>query len=80
MRLIDADELITTTDIRQDGTVSDYVMCCEIDNAPTIKAIPIEVLDQLKAEIAIMYYGKSITVKDVCDLIDRKISEVTEWK
>lgn len=50
MRLIDAEKLITTTDVRRDGTVLDYVMCYEIDNAPTIKS-PAEILDGIRAEI-----------------------------
>ena len=35
MRLIDADELMTVTDIRDDGTEVTYVPYSEIEDAPT---------------------------------------------
>ena len=35
MRLIDADELMTVTDIREDGTEVTYVPYSEIEDAPT---------------------------------------------
>lgn len=35
-RLIDVSELITTTDIREDGSEFTYVSYSEIENAPTI--------------------------------------------
>lgn len=34
MRLIDADELMTVTDIREDGTENTYVPYSEIEDAP----------------------------------------------
>ena len=35
MRLIDADELMTVTDVREDGTEVTYVPYSEIEDAPT---------------------------------------------
>lgn len=35
MRLIDADELSTVTDIREDGTEFTYIPYSEIEEAPT---------------------------------------------
>lgn len=37
MRLIDADELLTVTDIREDGSEITYVLYDDIENAPTIE-------------------------------------------
>lgn len=35
MRLIDADELMTVTDVREDGTEVTYIPYSEIEDAPT---------------------------------------------
>lgn len=45
-RLIDAEELMTVTDIREDGTEVTYVPYSEIEDAPTAYD-PDEVVDRL---------------------------------
>lgn len=57
MRLIDADELMTVTDIREDGTEVTYVPYSEIEDAPTAYD-PDKVVKQLKAEFK-KYYGEN---------------------
>lgn len=47
MRLIDADELMTVTDVREDGTEVTYVPYSEIEDAPTAYD-PDKVVEQLK--------------------------------
>ena len=52
MRLIDADELKKI--IKENDTLAMTgfsVRLCDIDNTPTIQAVPIEVLDKIRAEI-----------------------------
>lgn len=46
-RLIDAEELMTVTDIREDGTEVTYVPYSEIEDAPTAYD-PDEVVDRLE--------------------------------
>ncbi len=88
MRLIDAEELfskvgdIKPTNSQQYHDITDFMNM--ITNQPTIKVIPIEVLQELKAEIEDFdnveydFIGYYKAIDDVCDLIDRKISEVEE--
>lgn len=94
MRLIDADKLKFKHKCRYgEHTTKPYTLSCisfdEIQKAPTIKAIPIEVLEEIKAEIEALeipyedyedeaYVGYDVAKGDVVELIDRKISEVTE--
>lgn len=47
MRLIDADELMTVTDVREDGTEVTYVPYSEIEDAPTAYD-PDKVMKQLE--------------------------------
>ena len=47
MRLIDADELMTVTDVREDGTEVTYVPYSEIEDAPTAYD-PDKVVEQLE--------------------------------
>ena len=47
MRLIDADELMTVTDVQEDGTEVTYVPYSEIEDAPTAYD-PDKVVKQLK--------------------------------
>ncbi len=47
MRLIDADELMTVTDVQEDGTEVTYVPYSEIEDAPTAYD-PDKVVEQLK--------------------------------
>lgn len=49
MRLIDADELMTVTDVREDGTEVTYVPYSEIEDAPTAYD-PDKVAEQLENE------------------------------
>lgn len=57
MRLIDADELMTVTDVREDGTEVTYVPYSEIEDAPTAYD-PDKVVQQLeeKTELAFQRY------------------------
>ena len=77
MRLIDADELLKQP-LDTANYPSNYVR-----NAPTVQSVPIEILEELKAEIrgpkeATMFHAQILTVDDICGLIDRKIREVSE--
>lgn len=49
MRLIDAENLMTVTDIREDGTEITYVPYSEIESAPTAYD-PDKVVEQLENE------------------------------
>ena len=65
MRLIDADELSTVTDIREDGTEFTYIPYSEIEEAPTAYDIDkiVERLEAAKSEIASETYCKAIDVE-----------------
>lgn len=52
-RLIDAEELMTVTDIREDGTEVTYVPYSEIEDAPTAYD-PDEVVKQLEERTAFL--------------------------
>lgn len=56
MRLIDADKLRFRHTVKcNSNTTRPYTLNCisfdEVQNAPTIKAVPIDVLDRIRAEI-----------------------------
>lgn len=57
MRLIDAENLMTVTDIREDGTEITYVPYSEIESAPTAYD-PDKVVEQLEKEFK-KYYGEN---------------------
>ena len=69
MRLIDADELSTVTDIREDGTEFTYIPYSEIEEAPTAYDIDkiVERLEAAKSEIASEAYCKAIYNKELCE-------------
>lgn len=80
MRLIDADILKESTTTKTFGA-----RVCDIDNQPTVQAIPLEVLDKIRAEI------ENTAFKDVCgekfifvnrinQIIDKYKSESEEEK
>lgn len=92
MRLIDADNL--KPDAQWDGFYNCYsaFSISQIDDAPTVKAVPIEVLYELKEEISKLesgWYWRSVsengvtsfdkdTLSYVHKLIDEKIKELSE--
>lgn len=56
MRLIDADKLRFRHTVKcNSNTTRPYTLSCisfdEVQNAPTIKALPIDVLDKIRAEL-----------------------------
>lgn len=62
MRLIDADKLRFRHTVKCNfNTTRPYTLNCisfdEVQNAPTIKAVPINVLDKIRAEIQTEYDG-----------------------
>ena len=63
MRLIDADELLKN-DV---GRIMGFREC-DIKNAPTVDAIPMSVIDDIKAEIKEWYWkaDKQALAKDTC--------------
>lgn len=65
MKLIDADELSTVTDIREDGAEFTYIPYSEIEEAPTAYDIDkvVERLEAAKSEIASEAYCKAINVE-----------------
>lgn len=68
MRLIDIDEIgvmpIDITDLPYDECLMTYLKE-DIDNAPTVKAIPIERLEQIMAEITAEVLSHSGTGEEV---------------
>ena len=68
MRLIDADELMTVTDVREDGTEVTYVPYSEIEDAPTAYD-PDKVVEQLE---------KRIQTHERCIEYEKKNGTITE--
>lgn len=68
MRLIDADELSTVTDIREDGTEFTYIPYSEIEEAATAYDIDkiVERLEAAKSEIPSEGYCRPIYNKGLC--------------
>lgn len=68
MRLIDADELSTVTDIREDGTEFTYIPYSEIEEAATAYDIDkiVERLEAAKSEIPSEGYCGAIYNKGLC--------------
>lgn len=56
MRLIDAENLMTVTDICEDGTEITYVPYSEIESAPTAYDVD-KVVEQLKTDSLVKLYG-----------------------
>ncbi len=80
MRLIDADELMTVTDVQEDGTEVTYVPYSEIEDAPTAYD-PDKVVEQLEKKIqthkhAMEYEKKNGTITE--EFQQRKAVEVLE--
>ncbi len=78
MRLIDAENLMTVTDIREDGTEITYVPYSEIESAPTAYD-PDKVVEQLEKKIqtharCIEYEKKNGTITE--EFQQRKAVEV----
>ena len=88
MRLIDADKLRFRHTVKcNSNTTRPYTLNCisfdEIQNAPTIKAVSIDVLDQIRAEIEQLQYGDyggcvSTFQLDVLQIIDKYKAERSE--
>ena len=80
MRLIDADELMTVTDVQEDGTEVTYVPYSEIEDAPTAYD-PDKVVEQLEKKIqthkhVMEYEKKNGTITE--EFQQRKAVEVLE--
>ena len=80
MRLIDADELMTVTDVREDGTEVTYIPYSEIEDAPTAYD-PDKVVEQLEKKIqthkhVMEYEKKNGTITE--EFQQRKAVEVLE--
>ena len=70
MRLIDADAMKEDLMIKVLGARE-----CDIDKQPTIKAVPIEVLEELRSDCLRIKHNTG-NIDTVIDELDRKISEV----
>lgn len=68
MRLIDAENLMTVTDIREDGTEITYVPYSEIESAPTAYDVD-KVVEQLE---------KRIQTHEHCIEYEKKNGTITE--
>lgn len=70
MRLIDADELMTVTDVREDGTEVTYVPYSEIEDAPTAYD-PDKVTEQLKYNITLFIDkdGEKVLLDDAIEIV-----------
>lgn len=68
MRLIDAENLMTVTDICEDGTEITYVPYSEIESAPTIYDVD-KVVEQLE---------KKIQTHECCIEYEKKNGTITE--
>lgn len=64
MRLIDAENLMTVTDIRENGTEITYVPYSEIESAPTAYD-PDEVVEQLEDRKSLMLETFKISESDI---------------
>ena len=82
MRLIDADKLRFRHTVKcNSNTTRPYTLNCisfdEVQNAPTIQAVPIDVLDKIRAEIADLddaeyeFEGYYKAVTDALQIIDK---------
>ncbi len=72
MRLIDAENLMTVTDIREDGTEITYVPYSEIESAPTAYDLN-KVVEQLKDEQELSYADFEIYAEE------HGLSEDDDW-
>lgn len=82
MRLIDADKLRFRHQVKRNtNTTRPYTLNCisfdEVQNAPTIKAVPIDVLDKIRDEIkrynrlSYHYPCEMISIDTVLHIIDK---------
>ena len=92
MRLIDADELkkddevtmwLSNDAIRTGKQLKMFseLFINKIDNMPTVQAVPIEVLDKIRAEIWDLQYGdeeKSMTDEDRAEAYNNAIIQAIE--
>lgn len=72
MRLIDAENLMTVTDIREDGKEITYVPYSEIESAPTTYDLD-KVVEQLKDEQELSYADFEIYAEE------HGLSEGDDW-
>ena len=90
MRLIDADKLRFRHTVKcNSNTTRPYTLNCisfdEIQNAPTIKALPIDVLGKIRAEIEQLHHHPKLdfinndeVVEMALDIIDKYRNEVSK--
>ena len=82
-RLIDVNEVKKRYPIMENdfGMVVNERLHKELDKIPTVEAIPLSVIDEIKAEIDALsdneYFG-NLWMIDVKSIIDRKVKEYTE--
>lgn len=82
MRIIDAEKLWLTTEYTEDGKVHKYYEQFEVDNAPTIDAVPvIRCKDCMYAD---SYYHCTWTnfwgtADDYCSRAKPRMNEVAKW-
>lgn len=87
MRLIDSDNL--KPDAQWDGFYNCYsaYSISQIDDAPTVQAVPIEVLQEIRQEIEKLspdypytddLLDRYVLVKSVFEIIDSKIKELSK--
>ena len=74
MRLIDADKLRFRHTVKcNSDTTRPYTLNCisfdEVQSAPTIKAIPIDVLDKIREEIRDIRYSGGLPTAEICGYI-----------
>ena len=69
MRLIDTDELLTVTEIREDGTEFSYVNYSEIEDAKVVYDVDkvVERLEELKSEKDIGSH--KVMIKEAIDIV-----------
>lgn len=70
MRLIDAENLMTVTDIREDGTEITYVPYSEIESAPTAYD-PDKVVEQLEEACISLsdYPGYTVDIEKAIEIV-----------
>lgn len=84
-RLIDADALDVGPVFDENGNRIGYkyVTEGELANAPTVQAIPLSVIDEIKAEIDTLSdneYFENLWMIDVKDIINRKVKKYTDGR
>lgn len=77
MRLIDVDEVKKRFPIMENdfGMVINERLHKELDKIPTVEAIPLSIIDDIKAEIIKMRSEHNCSCSDCLDIIDKYLKE-----